>query len=50
MAKNDDLPGVDGPGVAPVKIKAVSDAFDDLLAHRQNGWRTAKKSKPVRKY
>ena len=35
MAKQDDLSGVEGPGVSVPKIKAVSDAFDTLLAHRQ---------------
>jgi len=34
MARNDELPGVVGEGVAPVKIKTVDNAFEDLLAHR----------------
>lgn len=34
MAKQDDLTGVAGEGVSIPKIKAVEDAFDDLLAHR----------------
>jgi len=34
MPKNVDLPGVEGPGVSPVRIKAVDEAFDALIGAR----------------
>lgn len=34
MAKQDDLGGIEGEGVSPVKIKAVDTAFDELIGAR----------------
>lgn len=34
MARIEDLPGVEGEGVSPVKIKAVDTAFDELIGAR----------------
>jgi hypothetical protein len=36
---------MDGPGVASPKIKAVDDAFDELLAHRTRRMNAQKKEK-----
>lgn len=35
MPKQEELGGVEGPGVSPVKIKAVDNAFDELLSARE---------------
>lgn len=45
MARNEDLPGVEGEGVSPVKIKAMDEAFDALLGARGNRMKWATKEK-----
>lgn len=43
--QTEDLPAMDGPGVAVKKIRAMEDAFDALLGARNNRMRWAKKEK-----
>jgi hypothetical protein len=33
--KNVDLPGVEGEGVSPKKVKAIDEAFDELISARE---------------
>ncbi len=43
MAKQDELAGVEGDGVSPVKFKDVDEAFDALLGARSNRMKWGKK-------
>ncbi len=43
MARNEELPGVEGEGVSPVTIKAVDNAFEELLGHRTRRMNAAEK-------
>jgi len=43
MARNEELPGVEGEGVSPVSIKAVDNAFDELIGHRTRRMNAAEK-------
>jgi len=44
MARNEaELPGVQGEGVSPVSIKAVDNAFDELIGHRTRRMNAAEK-------
>ncbi len=45
MPRTDDLPAMDGEGVATVKLKRMDDAFDELIGARNNRMRWAKKEK-----
>lgn len=45
--KSQDLPAMEGEGVAPRKIKAVDELFDSLLGARSNRMKWAKKEKEV---
>lgn len=42
-AKQDDLSGVEGPGVSPAKFKDVDEAFDTMLGARTNRMKWGKK-------
>lgn len=45
MPRNEELPGVEGPGVSPVKVKALDEAFDELLGARKRRMDWGKKEK-----